>query len=277
MNDINFLPHETYRAILRSENERLGGNFVELVFKKVQNELGKNMKIFRSGAIDGSIADIYSDLDRDGIVYISDFVNRKRDEASMAGDESFIDGIFQKSGSLVVNNIRGVGDVDRMLVKIDMKDGIPGPSDLYPLWLSDTLNAIVHLTRLLERHLVTCNFLLSFPGCGRQPAHSDYDPAIFGSMPSNAIPLVCMVATEEGTSLVGYNTSGERMHWKIAPGDAVIFRADYVHAGSEYDKKNFRVHARMHPPEYLLDNENNFYLSHFDFKERNEFPRKCKK
>jgi len=109
-------------------------------------------------------------------------------------------------------------------------------------------------------HIIREFFLLkSLPGCQRQQAHTDYIPDIaLHQCPNEKLPLLCLVAVEPKTRLIvwpgshkvvqGLGRSKEPIEPKMIvldPGDAVIFRADLVHAGAEYDSENIRIHCYL--------------------------------
>lgn len=101
--------------------------------------------------------------------------------------------------------------------------------------------------------------LKSLPGCQRQKAHTDYIPDIaLHQCPNERIPLLCLVAIEPNTRLVvwpgshkviqGLGRSKDPIEPKmlvLEQGDAVVFRADLVHAGAEYDSENIRIHCYL--------------------------------
>jgi hypothetical protein len=95
--------------------------------------------------------------------------------------------------------------------------------------------------------------LKSKPGCTIQPAHSDYAPNTLDGIPDAYIPMVCIVAIENGTKLTvwpGVFASRpppkEPVHpvlLKMNTGDIAVIRGDLVHAGSAYNQKNSRLHG----------------------------------
>lgn len=102
--------------------------------------------------------------------------------------------------------------------------------------------------------------LESRPGCQRQAAHCDYVPTPdLLVAPDEAIPLLFLLALEDDTYLDVWPLShtrscvSERKTLRLAAGDAVIFRADLVHAGSAYEKQNIRIHAYLDHPSVERD------------------------
>lgn len=139
--------------------------------------------------------------------------------------------------------------------------------------------------------LTMCNLtaLCSLSGCQRQVAHCDYIPTIeLLDTEDENIPLLSLIAIQDNTHIDIWEKSHKvirgfhskpinRKTLTINQGDVVIFRADCVHAGSEYDTKNIRLHCFLdskhivrkpnitwkiykHAPEYvkrcILDNSN---------------------
>lgn len=106
--------------------------------------------------------------------------------------------------------------------------------------------------------------LESLPGCGRQAAHCDYvpTPELLATR-DEEIPLLALIALEPHTRLDVWPASHRiirgaphtrstspslRKTLDLEPGDLVIFRADLVHAGSAYDRRNIRLHAYLDSP-----------------------------
>ena len=96
----------------------------------------------------------------------------------------------------------------------------------------------------------------SLPGCQRQAAHCDYVPSReLAEAKPEEVPLLFLLAIEAGTRLdvwPGSHRKGCKPCSKrtvhLDAGDAVFFRADLVHAGSEYEKANRRLHIYLDSP-----------------------------
>lgn len=99
--------------------------------------------------------------------------------------------------------------------------------------------------------------LRSLPGCSRQAAHTDYipDDALLRCPPQD-LPLLCLIAIEDETRLVVWPGSHKVVRGRgrtllplepkmltLSAGDALVFRADLVHAGAEYTTENLRIHC----------------------------------
>ena len=82
----------------------------------------------------------------------------------------------------------------------------------------------------------------SHEGCKRQRWHYDYDPALVSKVRKK--PCGALLAIEEGTTL---SIHGEG-NVSLNPGDCLVFDGDCVHAGSEYDAPNTRVHVYLEVP-----------------------------
>lgn len=106
--------------------------------------------------------------------------------------------------------------------------------------------------------------LKSEPGCEAQQPHCDYVPTD-GILTANdrTIPLSLIVAIQGGTMLDvwphsqrvirGYYTETgifdlKRQRLTLDAGDAVLFRADLIHAGSPYSTYNERIHVFLDTP-----------------------------
>jgi hypothetical protein len=106
--------------------------------------------------------------------------------------------------------------------------------------------------------------LKSDPGCEAQQPHCDYVPTDgILTASDRTIPLSLIVAIQDGTMLDvwphsqrvirGYYTETgifdlNRKRLTLDAGDAVLFRADLVHAGSAYSDYNERIHVFLDTP-----------------------------
>jgi hypothetical protein len=116
--------------------------------------------------------------------------------------------------------------------------------------------------------------LRSLPGCQQQQAHTDYIPtSALLTCPSDQLPLLFVFALEPNTRLVVWPGSHKivrglgRTKSPLEPtvlvleaGDAVLFRADLVHAGAEYDSENIRIHCYLDSPTVPRDPNRTFII-----------------
>ena len=105
----------------------------------------------------------------------------------------------------------------------------------------------------------------SEPGCQRQAAHCDYIPTEeLLSLPDEEMPLLFLLAVEAntmldiwpGSHLALRGATKKRCRRKtlvLDAGDAVLFRADVIHAGSAYVSSNRRFHVYLDNPEHHRD------------------------
>jgi len=104
--------------------------------------------------------------------------------------------------------------------------------------------------------LVEPVLILSKSGCKKQRLHTDYEPTTeLISCPDEHFPCSILIALEPFTNL--YVCKSSIRHWEklnetfqedkiiLMPGDAVIFRGDLFHAGSEYHCENIRLHCYL--------------------------------
>jgi ectoine hydroxylase-related dioxygenase (phytanoyl-CoA dioxygenase family) len=133
-----------------------------------------------------------------------------------------------------------------------------------PLSLMKSLQTSLQASTLVSPNHIIKDFVLlrSLPGCQRQQAHTDYIPDdTLKHCPSDIQPLLCLFAIEENTRLVvwpssqkvvqGLGRSMDPIEAKVLvldAGDAVLFRADLVHAGAEYESENMRIHCYIDSP-----------------------------
>lgn len=107
--------------------------------------------------------------------------------------------------------------------------------------------------------------LHSLPGCQPQAAHCDYIPdEALKAVPDQLMPLAALICLMPGTHLKVWPnsarlaTANEKDLKNVAPisceevelhpGDMLIFRGDFVHAGSGYEKENYRIHYYLDSP-----------------------------
>ena len=107
----------------------------------------------------------------------------------------------------------------------------------------------------------------SLPGCQRQAAHCDYIPTEeLLALEDAEMPLLFLLAIEPGTTIDLWPRSHHllrssptskalchRVSVALEPGDAILFRADLVHAGSAYEVSNRRVHVYLDNPDHHRD------------------------
>jgi hypothetical protein len=101
--------------------------------------------------------------------------------------------------------------------------------------------------------------LKSLPKCKAQGAHVDYeiDPKTWVS-DNPMVSHGCLLAIDDNTTFdvwkgahleinnkKGVKCSVQRSTVRLKAGDAVVFRADCLHAGSAYDKENVRLHCYL--------------------------------
>lgn len=109
----------------------------------------------------------------------------------------------------------------------------------------------------------------SLKGCQEQAPHTDYllnEELI--SCSDEDIPLALIVALQDNTTLLTWNKSiklNEKQNKKrkrneenifpipkttaiLNKGDVLIFRADFIHAGSSYQEENIRIHSFLDNP-----------------------------
>ena len=107
--------------------------------------------------------------------------------------------------------------------------------------------------------------LHSRPGCQPQAAHCDYVPDdSLKTVDDKAMPLAVLIALMPNTRLTVWPdscrlatkdteqlASVEPIHsqeLELNAGDMVIFRGDFIHAGSSYAEDNFRIHYFLDSP-----------------------------
>ena len=105
----------------------------------------------------------------------------------------------------------------------------------------------------------------SRPGCQPQAAHCDYIPDdALKAVNDQQMPLAALISLMPNTHLRIWPNSSklattDQTFLKrqapimveevlLNPGDIIVFRGDFVHAGSEYENDNFRIHYYLDSP-----------------------------
>lgn len=101
--------------------------------------------------------------------------------------------------------------------------------------------------------------LLSLEGCMRQTWHTDYSEDDSQFEKSKAC-FIAIIALMNDTFFYGTNDSNVAKKMELEAGDILIARGVYVHAGSEYDKLNYRMHYYIDIPSYKRKQEGDTYL-----------------
>jgi hypothetical protein len=139
----------------------------------------------------------------------------------------------------------------------------------------DTMNQFV---KKLDNNLIPSKWVLikSKPGCKPQLAHMDYENTQeFQTCISNnkQVPLLVLVALQPNTYIYLWENSSKVIQgtYKGAPieptkielkeGDVLVFRADAIHAGSDYEEENIRMHCYLDSQEVDRDENRTFIIS----------------
>jgi len=118
--------------------------------------------------------------------------------------------------------------------------------------------------------------LHSLPGCQPQAAHCDYiQDETLQALTDEQMPLAVLIALMPGTRLKVWPHSARLAFQEtdalreikaieceevgLEPGDMLVFRGDFVHAGSGYQQDNFRIHYYLDHP-WLRREKNRTWL-----------------
>ena len=100
------------------------------------------------------------------------------------------------------------------------------------------------------------SFLKSIPGCTKQPAHADYLPTDLEGVAVTEYPIGCLVSLQNdtffdiwpgcfATNIESKQGVTRSVSVSLQAGDVLYFRADLIHAGSEYNQTNYRMHCYL--------------------------------
>lgn len=159
-----------------------------------------------------------------------------------------------KRGRYIFNHNKRLGiKEDRKRKQIHLGSKAPG--------LNQEIKKVLHerFPKLQPTEIVV---LHSKAGCQQQNPHCDYeqDKGEFESTPDELIPLGCVAAVMDNSTLELWpgsmrvrsgRPSGaqiQRQTVSLNAGDLLVFRGDVTHAGSPYDKDNFRLHTYLDLP-----------------------------
>ena len=178
----------------------------------------------------------------------------------------FMKRVAEKKAGPIFNNT-STNDNRRLQVQLRPRSNLNVAT-----WISYLESTIRSLHPIDDLRFSEWNILHSLPGCKRQQAHADYvpDEAFINKMVEldslknrDKIPLLCLVALEPNTYLDVWehsirtvtqseetlrellNPGIERTRIVLQPGDILIFRPDLVHAGSDYEDENIRLHVYL--------------------------------
>jgi len=114
-------------------------------------------------------------------------------------------------------------------------------------------------------------------GCKKQMAHLDYVPTpefntIINGFDKNKIPLLVLTSLMDNTYIHIWDKSidiingcytGEPIKSSkisLNKGDVIVFRSDVIHAGSEYDVENIRMHCYLDSPFLCREEDTTFII-----------------
>lgn len=113
--------------------------------------------------------------------------------------------------------------------------------------------------------------LKSLPGCQRQHPHTDYVPRKeLLQVEDEYMPLGCIVGLMGGTKLyVWENSIKDNRKCKetlvyLEPGDVLVFRGDFVHAGADYEDYNYRVHSFLDSPKVVRGKNETYFVENIE-------------
>lgn len=162
---------------------------------------------------------------------------------------------YENGGAIFNHNEHNKNDHKRRQSNISaskcskaMKDFLDGLNE----FLSENVSSSLRIAPWVVLH--------SRPECQDQAAHCDYVPdADLARASDEQMPLAALVALMPGTRLnvwprscrLSYLSSAVQeqiapIHCKVEklePGDVLVFRGDFVHAGSSYSEDNYRLHT----------------------------------
>ena len=130
----------------------------------------------------------------------------------------------------------------------------------------------------LDKNLTPSKWVIikSKKGCKPQLAHMDYENTHeFQTCIKNGkhIPLLVLVALQPNTFIYLWENSSkviqgtykgdpiEPTKIELKQGDILVFRADTIHAGSDYDEENIRMHCYLDSEEVERDENRTFIIS----------------
>ena len=140
------------------------------------------------------------------------------------------------------------------------------------------LDALNDFVRNLDNNLTHSKWVLikSKPGCKPQLAHMDYEnTAEFKRciLNNKQVPLLVLVSLQPKTYIYLWENSSkviqgtykddpiEPTKIELKEGDVLVFRADTIHAGSDYNEENIRMHCYLDSQEVERDENRTFIIS----------------
>jgi len=140
----------------------------------------------------------------------------------------------------------------------------------------DLVETLTKFIKTLNPELTPSSWVLikSKPGCKEQLAHIDYENTEEFQKCINEgknVPLLVLVALQPNTYIYLWKNSskiiqetykGEHVlptKLELKEGEILVFRADLVHAGSDYEEENIRMHCYLDSP-VVKRNKNRTYI-----------------
>lgn len=143
---------------------------------------------------------------------------------------------------------------DEKRIQFDLEESDPVTTDLR--------KDIQHLTTKLGYTGIVNDpvILKSYPFCKRQRLHYDYDISLLKEINECDYPHGIIIGVSNNCRLIVSHDGLSKSYVHFNKGDAVIFRGDTIHAGSEYFTENIRIHAYIDSPKHDRIKNETFYF-----------------
>jgi hypothetical protein len=140
------------------------------------------------------------------------------------------------------------------------------------------MDALNDFVKKLDNNLTPSKWVLikSKPGCKPQLAHMDYENTEEFQIcirNNKQVPLLILAALQPNTYIYLWEKSSnviqdtykgppiEPTKIKLKEGEVLVFRADTIHAGSDYDEENIRMHCYLDSTDVERNENRTFIIS----------------
>jgi len=195
---------------------------------------------------------------------------------------------YNNINSKIIREIKNSGDDGYIIFNDKIRGGddkrsqsfIDNPNKELNDWKSCIMNLLKEkYPKLIPNDMVV---IKSVKGCKKQIPHCDYEQDLsFATAPDDEVPLGCLICIMEETTLDVWIKSHrlaylnneiidninpiKRTRIKLNIGEILIFRGDLVHAGSSYDKDNYRVHVFLDSEKVDRKENRTWYMNDVDY------------
>lgn len=173
----------------------------------------------------------YNNLHSNGFIIIKDFIDVE-------------DKVVKSLKKQVIRKGKPIFGVDLKRTQCNLATNSI-PTRRFMTDLNSKIDALFNSDCYIRSHWVV---LHSKSGSKRQQPHHDYEPSDeLSNCPENKFPLAILCTLMDNTTLNVWLDGKEELA-RLNKGDILVFRGDFIHAGSAYENENVRMHCYLDSP-----------------------------